>query len=49
MRTGEVNDLLLCAKHNTNGLPEDEQFIDEKAFLTKQIEALQPQPRMVQG
>lgn len=28
---------------------EDEQFIDEKAFLTKQIEALQPQSRMAQA
>jgi len=33
----------------TNSVPktDDEQFIDEKAFLTKQIESLQPQPRMV--
>jgi len=26
---------------------DDEQFIDEKAFLTKQIESLQPLPKMV--
>lgn len=42
-----IHCLYIGNETNHGCISDDEQFIDEKAFLTKQIESLQPLPRMI--